>query len=243
MENSNLEVPTHVAIIMDGNRRWAKSRGLNSKDGHYAGMERMKSLSEYIFQKGVQILSIFAFSTENFKRSQSEVDYLMKLFIHAFQNEFEFYKDKNIRIVFSGRKEPLSDKVWAAMQEVVESTKNNTGGILNICLNYGGHAEIIDACKKIYEDAVQNKIDIKELNEEVFTQYLYQNLKPIDFMIRTSGELRISNFMLWQLSYAEFYFTDTYFPDFDESEFEKAILEYNKRTRKFGGESNDTKNH
>lgn len=243
MENSNLEVPTHVAIIMDGNRRWAKLRGLNSKDGHYAGMERMKSLSEYIFQKGVQILSIFAFSTENFKRSQSEVDYLMKLFIHAFQNEFEFYKDKNIRIVFSGRKEPLSDKVWAAMQEVVEGTKNNTGGILNICLNYGGHAEIIDACKKIYEDASQNKIDIKELNEEVFTQYLYHNLKPIDFMIRTSGELRISNFMLWQLSYAEFYFTDTYFPDFDELEFEKAILEYNKRTRKFGGESHDTKNH
>ena len=238
----DLEIPKHVAIIMDGNRRWAKLRNLSSSDGHRAGMDRIKSLSEYIFGKGISILSIFAFSTENFKRSQKEVDYLMNLFIHAFQNEFAFYKDKNIRIVFSGRKEPLSDKVWESMQKVVKDTKDNTGGILNICLNYGGHTEIIDACKKICDDALQNKINIDRLDETMFAQYLYQDLEPIDLLIRTSGELRISNFMLWQMSYAEFYFTDTLFPDFDEQQFDFALLEYTQRTRKFGGGENDSKN-
>ncbi len=242
MDDSNLKIPIHVAIIMDGNRRWAKEHNLSSSDGHRAGMDRIKSLSESIFQKGVQILSIFAFSTENFKRSKKEVDYLMRLFIHAFENEFSFYNDKNIRIVFSGRKEPLPSKVWKSMQKVVEDTKENTGGILNICLNYGGHAEIIDACKKICEDVSQNKVELEKLNETMFGHYLYQDLAPIDLLIRTSGEERISNFMLWQMSYAEFYFIDTFFPDFDEQQFDEAILEYNKRTRKFGGENHDSKN-
>ncbi len=129
------------------------------------------------------------------------------------------------------------------MQEVAESTKHNTGGILNICLNYGGHIEIIDACKKICEDVSFNKLNLEQLDEEMFNQYLYQNLDPIDFLIRTSGEQRISNFMLWQLSYAEFYFSKTFFPDFDAAQFDIALLEYQKRNRKFGGGDNDSKNH
>lgn len=243
MDDSKVEIPKHIGIIMDGNGRWASERGLSRSEGHKAGMERIKGLSEYIFDRGISILSIFAFSTENFKRSKSEVDYLMHLFIHAFKHEFEYYKNKNIRVIFSGRKHPLSKKVWDAMQEIVKLTENNTGGILNICLNYGGQTEIIDACKKIHEDALQNKIEIDNLDEKTFQHYLYHDLEPIDFVIRTSGEERISNFMLWQLSYAEFYFTKTYFPDFDEAAFDASILEYTKRNRNFGGVKNDQKNH
>lgn len=243
MDYSNLEVPKHVGIIMDGNGRWASERGLSRSEGHKAGFKRIKSLSEYILNHGIQILSIFAFSTENFKRSKTEVDYLMQLFTHAFKHEFEYYKNKNIRVIFSGRREPLPKKVWDTMQEIVKLTENNTGGILNICLNYGGQAEIVDACKKIHEDVLHNKMDISKLDENTFQHYLYHDLEPIDFLIRTSGEERISNFMLWQLSYAELYFTKTYFPDFDESAFDASILEYTKRNRKFGGVENDQKSN
>lgn len=242
MDYSNLLIPKHVGIIMDGNGRWATEKNLSRSEGHKAGYETIKKLSEYIFEKGIHTLSIFAFSTENFKRSKKEVDYLMGLFVYAFKHEFEFYKNKNIRVVFSGRREPLSSKVWKVMQEITEITKNNTGGILNICLNYGGHAEIIDACKKICQNTLDQKFDIDTLDETTFSKYLYQDLEPIDLVIRTSGEERISNFMLWQLSYAELYFTKTYFPDFNELEFDQAILNYTNRNRKFGGVINETKN-
>lgn len=242
MDDSNLLIPKHVGIIMDGNGRWATEKNLPRSEGHKAGYETIKKLSQYIFEKGIHVLSIFAFSTENFKRSQKEVDYLMGLFVYAFQHEFEFYQDKNIRVVFSGRKEPLSSKVWKVMQKITEMTKNNTGGILNICLNYGGHAEIIDACKQIHQDALKGKLDIQQLDESSFSKYLYQDLEPIDLVIRTSGEERISNFMLWQLSYAELYFTKTYFPDFNELEFDQAVFAYSARNRKFGGVTNETKN-
>lgn len=183
MIENHKNMPNHLAIIMDGNGRWAKQRGLLRSEGHRAGMNRIKKLSEYIFEKKIPILSIFAFSTENFNRNQDEVDYLMKLFTNAFKQEFNYYKNKNIKIVFSGRKEPLSDKVYEAMKQIEEDTKQNTGGILNICLNYGGHTEIIDACKKVYIDASQNKIDINQLDETLFQKYLYQDLEPIDFLI------------------------------------------------------------
>lgn len=241
MEYSELLIPKHVGIIMDGNGRWATEKKLSRSEGHKAGYETIKKMSEYIFDKGVHTLSLFAFSTENFKRSKKEVDYLMNLFIHAFKNEFEFYKNKNIRVVFSGRKEPLSTKVWKAMQEITKITENNTGGTLNICLNYGGHSEIIDACKKIHQDALEQKLDIETLDENTFSKYLYQDLEPIDLVIRTSGEERISNFMIWQLSYAELYFTKAYFPDFNEYEFDQAVLDFTKRNRRFGGVSDETK--
>ena len=157
----------------------------------------------------------------------------MNLFINGFKKD-KFYQKENIKIIFSGKKEPLSEEVLDAMETIKEETKNNTGGILNVCLNYGGRSEIIDATKKIYNDVVNNKINIEDLTEEQYSKYLYQDLPDVDLMIRTSGELRLSNFMLWQNSYAEFYFPKTYFPDFSKDEFDKAIVEYTKRDRRYG---------
>ena len=243
MDYANLKIPNHIAIILDGNGRWATNRGLTRSEGHKAGFDNLKTICQYILSKGIKVLSVYAFSTENFKRSKEEVDFLMNLFLKKFTKEFDFCMQKNIKVVFSGREKPLPSKVYIKMKELEEKTKNNTGGILNICLNYGGHAEIIDACKKITNECINNNLKIDELNEEIFSKYLYNNLPPIDFMIRTSGECRISNFMLWQLSYAEFYFPNTYFPDFDEKELDLAIDEYNKRTRRFGGVDYETKNN
>lgn len=225
-----LKIPTHVGIILDGNGRWATSRGLPRSAGHKAGYDTLRKLIKYVFSKGVKVLTVYAFSTENFKRDKEEVDYLMNIFVKAFSLEKNKVMKNNIKVVFSGRDKPLPKKVIETRNKLEELTKNNTGGILNICLNYGGQAEIVDACKKIVKD----KIDINDINEELFSKYLYKDLPPIDFTIRTSGELRLSNFMLWQNSYAEFYFPQTYFPDFTEEEFDKALLEYTKRDRRFG---------
>ncbi|MCM1371361.1 MAG: polyprenyl diphosphate synthase [Clostridium sp.] len=236
MDYSNLKVPNHVAIILDGNGRWAKERGLSRSKGHLKGYENLKDLSFYILSKGVKILSVFAFSTENFKRSEEEVDFLMNLFIDKFKKDSKFFKEKNIKVIFSGRKSsPLPKKVIEAMNYLESETIKNTNGILNICINYGGHAEIIDTVKKVINDINNNKFNIDNLNEETFSKYLYNDLEPIDLLIRTSGEYRVSNFMLWQLAYSELYFTSTYFPDFKQQEFDKAILEYSKRDRRFGG--------
>lgn len=229
------KIPYHVGIILDGNGRWASEKGLKRSEGHKEGFETLKRISPYILEKGVKELSVYAFSTENFKRTKEEVSFLMNLFIDKFTNSISYFNEKNIKVVFSGIKDkPLPKKVIKAMNELEENTKNNTKGTINICLNYGGHAEIIDATKKIVKDIEDNKLNIDSLNEEIYNSYLYQEMKPIDLLIRTSGEQRISNFMLWQIAYAEMYFTKVYFPDFNEDEFDKAILEYNKRNRRFG---------
>lgn len=242
--NENIKIPNHVAIILDGNGRWAKEKGMPRSGGHSAGFERLKQISPYILSKGVKILSVYAFSTENFKRSKEEVNFLMNLFVNKFKTEGKYFNEKNIKVIFSGRrKSPLPKKVITMMEKMEIETKNNTGGILNICINYGGHSEIIDATKKIIDDVKQEKVDINDLDEALFSKYLYQDLAPIDLLIRTSGENRISNFMLWQLSYSEFYFPKTYFPDFDEKQFDLALLEYNRRDRRFGGIKNEEKNN
>lgn len=230
-----LNVPIHVGIILDGNRRWAKERGLKSKDGHKAGFETLKRISKYIFKNGVKVLSVFAFSTENFKRSEEEVDYLMNLFLKGFKSSIKEFNENNIKVVFSGRKEPLSDKVYKSMKELESKTSKNNGGILNICLNYGGQAEIVDATKEIVNEVLNGNIKIDDINEELFRDNLYNSLPYMDLLIRTSGEIRVSNFMLYSLAYAEMYFPDTYFPDFKEKEFDKAIEVYNKRDRRMGG--------
>ena len=232
-----LNVPTHVGIILDGNRRWAKERGLKPKDGHKAGFETLKRISKYIFKKGVKVLSVFAFSTENFKRSEEEVNYLMNLFLKGFKSSIKEFNENNIKVVFSGRKEPLSDKVYKSMKELESKTQNNKGGILNICLNYGGQAEIIDTTKKIAREIINGNISIEDINEETFRKNLYNDLPYIDLLIRTSGEIRISNFMLYSIAYAEMYFPSVNFPDFDEKEFDKALDVYNKRDRRMGGNS------
>ena len=231
---NEIKIPNHVAIIVDGNGRWAKQRNLPRSKGHDAGFKRLKEITSYAFDKGVKIVSIYVFSTENFKRSAEEVNHLMDLFVTGFKKD-KFYQKENIKVVFSGREEPLRKDVIEATKTITEETKNNTKGILNICLNYGGRSEIIDATKKIVSDVINNKLDINSLDEEKYGSYLYQELPDVDLMIRTSGEERLSNFLLWQNSYAEFYFPKTYFPDFTKEEFDKALLVYTSRDRRYGG--------
>jgi len=226
MKNS---IPTHVGIIMDGNGRWATRRGLVRSAGHQAGYDRLKKTALYILHKGVKYLSIFAFSTENFKRSKEEVDFLMNLFCTGFGKEKDFFRENDVKVVFSGRDKPLSKKLIKIMDELEDYTKDCKTGILNICLNYGGQAEIVDASKKIALLVKEDKLNIEDITEESFYKYLYNDLPPIDLLIRTSGEVRISNFMLYSLSYAELVFTSTCFPDFDEKEFDKALNDYQNR--------------
>ena len=226
-------IPNHVAIILDGNGRWAIKRGLKRSLGHKAGFDNLKKLSKYIFKKGVKILSVYAFSTENFKRDKEEVDYLMDLLVNKFKSLVS--KKDNVRIVFSGSKQNLRSDVLKAIEEIEETTKHNDKHIFNICFNYGGRLDIVDATKKIVEDCNSGKLCIDDINEEVYKKYLYNEIPDIDLLIRTSGEYRISNFMLYQLSYAEMYFTNTLFPDFNAEKFDEAIESYNSRDRRFGG--------
>ena len=233
--NQELTIPKHVGIIMDGNGRWAKERGMVRTMGHKNAIKTLKALCNHMADVGVKYASLYAFSTENFKREKSEVDYLMDLFITSFQKEFQFLIQKNVKVVFSGRREPLPEKVLKAMDKIQEDTKNNKDLVLNICLNYGSHAEIVDTTKKICEMYQKGKIKLDDIDEDFIQRNLYQDLPPLDFVIRTSGELRLSNFMMYQASYAEFYFPNVYFPDFTTEEFDKAIIEFNKRNRRFGG--------
>lgn len=235
MSKEVIDIPKHVAIILDGNRRWAKEKGLKSFEGHKAGFKNIQNLAPYIFKKGIKVLSVFAFSTENFKRDASEVKYLMDIFVNLFTKEFKKLCDSGIKIVFSGRRENLRDDVKNAMDYITEKTKDNTEGIFNVCLNYGGRQEIVDAAKRIADEVKNGKLNIEDINEKTMCRYMYNELPPIDYMIRTSGEERISNFMLYELSYAELYFTNTYFPGFGKKEFDMALDEYKKRNRRFGG--------
>ena len=229
------KLPNHIGIIMDGNGRWATKRGLPRSAGHKAGAENLKKLCKHINKLGLNYLSLYAFSTENFKREASEVNYLMNLFIEMFTNDFKFLIEDNIKVLFSGRREGLPDNVVKAIKKMEEDSKNNTGTVLNICLNYGSQDEIVDMVKKISKEVKNGKIKVDDINKELVNKNMYYELPPVDFVIRTSGEMRISNFMLWQSSYAEYYFPETLFPDFDGKEFDKAIEEFNKRHRRFGG--------
>ena len=235
MNKDDITVPAHVAIIMDGNGRWAQSRGLKRSAGHLEGSKTLEKTGLYIFNKGVKVLSVFAFSTENFKRSNEEVDYLMNLFIEMFTKKCKMFKKNNIKIIFSGRCHPLRSDVVEAMRRIEEDTKDNNKGILNICLNYGGQEELIDASRKIALDYKEGKLDLDTLNKETFAKYLYNDLPPIDLLIRTSGEYRVSNFMLYQMAYSEIVFPKVLFPDFKEKEFDMALEEFNNRHRRFGG--------
>lgn len=229
------KLPNHIGIIMDGNGRWATKRGLPRSAGHKAGAENLKKLCRHINKLGLNYLSLYAFSTENFKREVSEVNYLMNLFIEMFTNDFKFLIEDNVKVLFSGRREGLPKNVVKAINQMESESKNNTGTVLNICLNYGSQDEIVDMVKKISSEVKDNKISIEDIDKELVNKNMYYELPPVDYVIRTSGEMRISNFMLWQSSYAEYYFPETLFPDFNELEFDKAIEEFNKRHRRFGG--------
>ena len=233
--NKDFIIPCHVGIIMDGNGRWATKRGFSRSVGHKAGADNIKKLCLHAADVGVKYLSLYAFSTENFKRSAEEVNFLMDLFIKVFTTEFKVFEENNVKVLFSGRREPLPKKVLETMDGIVEKTKNNTALVLNICLNYGGQSEITDTTKKICQMYKDGLIKLEDITPEFIQHNLYQDLPPLDFVIRTSGELRTSNFMPYQSSYAEYYFPKILFPDFDNVEFDKAIEEFNKRNRRFGG--------
>ncbi len=233
----NENIPVHVGIIMDGNGRWATERNLPRTMGHKNGVKTLKKLCSHVFKRGVKVLSVYAFSTENFKRETSEVQFLMDLFVDSFYNEFLFLKENNVKVIFSGRREPLPASVLKSMDKLVDETKDMTGPIFNICLNYGGQDEIVDMVKKISLLVKDDVLQIDDITKDLVNSNLYQELPPLDFVIRTSGEQRISNFMPYQSAYAEYYFPKVYFPDFSEKEFDIAIEEFQKRNRRFGGNS------
>lgn len=232
MENS---VPNHVGIIMDGNGRWAIKHGMIRSLGHKKGADNLKKLVQHVFNKGVRCLSVYAFSTENFKRDKDEVNYLMDLIIKFFNKEKATFVKNKIKVLVSGSKDNLRSDVIAAIEGIEEATKDFTDKVFNVCFNYGGRLEIVDTLKKIIDKVQNNELDISSIDENLVSSYMYKDLPDLDFVIRTSGELRTSNFMLWQSSYAEYYFPETLFPDFDEKEFDIALEEYSKRKRRFGG--------
>ncbi len=224
-----LNVPNHIAIIMDGNGRWAKNQNKPRVFGHKAGANTLRKIMEYCNKIGVTYLTVYAFSTENWKRSQEEVDALMFLFKSYIKSERENLLKNKIRFMVSGREEGVNPSLMEAIKELEEVTSKDYEMTLNIAFNYGGRAEITDAVNKILKEGKTS------ITEEEFSKYLYNDIPDPDFVIRTSGEFRISNFLLWQIAYSEIYITDKYWPDFDEIEMEKAILSYSKRERRFGG--------
>lgn len=228
-------IPQHVAIIMDGNGRWAKKRGLPRTAGHKQGAENIRKIAIACNDLGVKALTCYAFSTENWKRPEDEVDYLCKLPKLFFNRYLAELKKNNIRVTFLGEIERFPLETQNVITTAVSETHNNTGLILCLAVNYGGRREITLAARKYAQDVIDGKID-NTIEEDAFGTYMMtQGLPELDLMIRTSGELRISNFLLWQLAYAELIFTPVAWPDFDAEELNKAIDEYNHRNRRFGG--------
>lgn len=223
------KIPNHIAIILDGNGRWAKKRGLPRNLGHRQGVETLIKIVRCCSDIGIKNLTVYAFSTENWNRPEQEVNYLMNLLKEYFIGLEKKLRNRNIKLKVIGEKTRLSNELIQIINEVQENTKNNTGMIFNIAFNYGSKDEIINAVKNMVNDKVL-------ITKENLDQYLYTNESGnVDLLIRTSGEQRISNFLLWQIAYAEFYFTDVYWPDFKESELEKALEIYQNRDRRFGG--------
>ncbi|MDY6969898.1 MAG: polyprenyl diphosphate synthase [Spirochaetota bacterium] len=226
------KIPEHVAIIMDGNRRWAEKRSLPKLEGHKRGADVIESLMEITLNLGIKVVSLYAFSTENWLRSKSEVDGLWNIMASLFRAKKDKINENGIRVVFSGTEKRLPPSIKSAMRDIVEITKSNKRIILNFCINYGGRQDIVDSVNRWAEKRKGNeKITIKKLENNLYTS----GLPDIDLMLRTGGEYRISNFLLWQLSYAEFIFMKVLWPDFKPYHLYKAIYQYQKRERRFGG--------
>lgn len=224
----------HIAIIMDGNGRWAQARGKKRTYGHKAGCDALEKLALHAVDIGLKYLSVYAFSVDNFKRSDEEISFLMNLFIEKFYKNYKTLLEKGVRVVFSGTKEGLPDKVIKTMDEIVETSKNNTKATLNVCLNYGGREEIIRAAERYHDDLASGKVKKGEITRDTFNKYLDNDLPPIDILIRTGKEKRLSNFMLYQLFYAEIFFLDTYFPDFTTEMLDDIIAKFYGVERRFG---------
>lgn len=231
-----VNIPQHIAIIMDGNRRWAKEKGKETSEGHRAGADNLEKIAKNCNELGVKILTVYAFSTENWKRSKDEVSALMILLKNYLKKFSKNANKENIKIRVIGDIEILEDGLKKSIKEAIERTEDNTGLTLNIAFNYGGRAEITNAMKKIAKQLLNNEITVEDINENLIQQNLYTENQPDpDLLIRPGGELRISNFLPWQLVYSEFYFTDKYWPDFSKEDLIDAIQVFNKRNRKFGG--------
>ena len=235
MEFNKENMPKHIAIIMDGNRRWAKARGKSASFGHKEGAKTLEKIVRYANKIGLEHITVYAFSTENWKRAEEEVNALMML-LQNYLDEYSKRADsENIKVKILGDITALSQGMQKSIINCMERTKNNTGVIFNIALNYGGRDEIVRAMKSIAKDVKDGKININDIDEKVISDNLYTEGQPDpDLMIRTSGEMRLSNFLPWQSVYSEFLFVEKNWPDFTEQDLDNAIIEYQKRTRKFG---------
>ncbi len=228
-------IPKHVAIIMDGNGRWAKKHGKKRIFGHKKGVETVRKIVEVSAEIGIKYLTIYAFSTENWRRSKNEVNYLLKLILDSLLKEIEELIKNNVVIRFIGTEEKLPGNYNKKVNETCKLSWHNNGLNLNVAMNYGGRKEILDAIKKLFNDVQNNKIKLDDLDEKLFSDYLYTAGMPDpDLVIRTSGELRLSNYLIWQTAYSEFWFTDVLWPDFTKADFINAILDYQSRERRFG---------
>lgn len=227
---SNSAVPRHIGYIVDGNRRWAKLNGIGS-DVHRRGADIVYDIAKATIRTGTEFATFFVFSTENWQRSPEEVSYLMDLFIEFFGEKIEELKSEDIKVVFLGSRDKLSEKVLAVMDETESSTKNGSRGTVCFCFNYGGHQEVADAVRS----ALSSGLTPDELTPETISAHIYRpEIPPIDIVVRTGGELRLSNFMLWRISYAEFLFLDQLWPDLTDKDVDLIIAEYNRRSRRFG---------
>lgn len=235
MSKKSLQV-NHLAIIMDGNGRWAQARGLERTAGHKAGAENVLNIMRAAQKFNIKYLTLYAFSTENWKRPAAEVGALMKLLQEFLLHQLPAMQKENVRLNAIGRLDALPEPARLSLLAAMKATRNNTNGVLTLALNYGGRAEITDAARKIAQAAAKGEIDPDKLDESTFADYLYDpELPDADLVIRTSGELRISNFLLWQLAYSELYISDVMWPDFDENQLQKALESFGCRNRRFGG--------
>jgi len=229
------KLPKHIAIIMDGNGRWAKQKGKLRVFGHRSGVKAVRATIEAAAEIGINVITLYAFSTENWNRPKKEVDLLMNLLVTSLKKELKLLQDKNIKLQAIGCLTDLPKKAQKELNEVIDKTKNNTHLILNLAISYSAKEEIVNAFKNISKKIVNNELSIKEIDENIINNHLYtRNLPNVDLVIRTSGEKRISNFLLWQIAYAEFYFTNIFWPDFRKKDLEEAIIDYQQRERRFG---------
>ena len=229
------KVPRHVAIIMDGNGRWAESQSFSRAKGHIEGVRRVEEIIDAAQEMGIEVVTLFTFSTENWGRPENEVSLIMSILTAVLDKKLQKLKNDNIQLRMIGRKERVPKTLYETIAAVIEETKNNTGLIVNLAFNYGSRLEIIDAVKSIAESVRSGQLNVEDICEDTISRSLYTNgLPDPDLLIRTSGEQRVSNFLLWQLSYAEFYFTKKFWPDFNTEEFKKAIFDYQRRERRFG---------
>lgn len=231
-----MSIPKHVAIIMDGNGRWAQKKGLPRRKGHKEGVNTLKKIVKAAGEIGINYLTVYAFSTENWKRPDKEVNFLLNLFENTIKNELDELKEKNVHINVIGRKKTLPSNIVKQIEYLENKTAKESDLILNIAFNYGGRAEIVDTAKKILKE----KIEVEDIDEKKFSSYLYfSNIPDVELLIRTGGEKRLSNFLLWESAYAELYFTDIFWPDFSKENLEEAVDEFNQRNRRFGSLDED----